>query len=96
MATQKVWNATLKQYVNLEVDLQTEQEQNAESNAQKEAKRNKRNFLLQQSDWCVVSDSPLTDSQKQEVLTYRQKLRDWPTRAEWPDEDFPTPPDCLL
>ena len=45
MATQKVWNATLKQYVNLEDDLQTEQEQNAESNAQKEAKRNKRNFL---------------------------------------------------
>ena len=33
MATQKVWNATLKQYVNLEVDLSTEQEQNAESDA---------------------------------------------------------------
>mgnify|MGYP006240321119 CR=1 FL=1 len=38
--------------------------------------RNYRNMLLQQSDWTVMLDSPLSDSKKAEWKTYRQTLRD--------------------
>ena len=38
--------------------------------------RKKRNSLLAQSDWTVLSDSPLSDENKQKYIEYRQKLRD--------------------
>ena len=41
-----------------------------------EALRIHRNKLLQESDWTVMPDSPLSDSKKDEWKTYRQKLRD--------------------
>ena len=41
-----------------------------------EALRIHRNRLLQQSDWTVMPDSPLSDSKKSEWKTYRQELRD--------------------
>ena len=41
--------------------------------------RNKRNELLKESDWTQVNDCPLSDSKKQEWLTYRQELRDLPS-----------------
>ena len=41
--------------------------------------RNKRNELLKESDWTQVNDCPLSDSKKQEWLTYRQALRDLPS-----------------
>lgn len=41
--------------------------------------RNKRNKLLDESDWTQVNDCPLTDSKKQEWATYRQELRDLPS-----------------
>lgn len=41
--------------------------------------RNKRNKLLDESDWTQMSDSPLSDSKKQEWATYRQELRDLPS-----------------
>tara|TARA_B100001250_G_scaffold139580_1_gene119528 strand:- start:790 stop:1614 length:825 start_codon:yes stop_codon:yes gene_type:complete len=37
-----------------------------------------RNFLLMDSDWTQVADSPLTDDEKAQWVTYRQKLRDLP------------------
>ncbi len=37
-----------------------------------------RNFLLMDSDWTQVADSPLTADQKAQWVTYRQKLRDLP------------------
>tara|TARA_B100000035_G_C21028246_1_gene567171 strand:- start:419 stop:1240 length:822 start_codon:yes stop_codon:yes gene_type:complete len=37
-----------------------------------------RNFLLMDSDWTQVGDAPLTDAQKANWRTYRQKLRDIP------------------
>lgn len=58
--------------------------------------RNKRLYLLQDSDWTVVADSPLSDAKKAEWSTYRQALRDLP--SQYTDEDnfddvvFPTPP----
>lgn len=41
--------------------------------------RNKRNKLLDESDWTQVNDAPLSDSKKQEWATYRQELRDLPS-----------------
>ncbi len=41
--------------------------------------RNKRNELLNESDWTQVNDCPLSDSKKQEWATYRQELRDLPS-----------------
>ena len=35
-----------------------------------------RNSLLSNSDWAVMSDSPLSESKQTEWKTYRQKLRD--------------------
>lgn len=56
-----------------------------------------RNFLLQESDWTQMPDSPLSDSKKAEWATYRQQLRDLP--SSYTDDDdlnsivFPTKPD---
>ena len=40
--------------------------------------RNKRLHLLEESDWTVMPDSPLTTAKKNEWKTYRQALRDLP------------------
>ena len=44
-----------------------------------------RNGLLQECDWTQASDSPLSDSKKTEWATYRQKLRDLPSKYK--DDD---------
>ena len=55
-----------------------------------------RNFLLQESDWTQMPDSPLSDSKKAEWAAYRQQLRDLP--SSYTDDDdlnsivFPTKP----
>lgn len=38
--------------------------------------RQKRNSLLSSSDWTVLTDSPLTTTEKTASKTYRQALRD--------------------
>ena len=38
--------------------------------------RQKRNSLLASSDWTVLSDSPLSETEKTAWLEYRQDLRD--------------------
>lgn len=55
--------------------------------------RRLRDSLLASSDWTQMTDSPLSDSDRQAWATYRQQLRDFP--ATWtPSEtaDFPDPP----
>lgn len=58
--------------------------------------RNKRLYLLNDCDWTVSSDTPLSESKKAEWVTYRQALRDLP--SSYTDEDdfddvvFPTQP----
>ena len=47
--------------------------------------RDERNSLLAQSDWTQMTDSPLSDSKKQEWATYRQALRDFP--STWTPSD---------
>jgi hypothetical protein len=46
------------------------------------AKRQERNLILQSTDWTVLSDAPLTDSEKATWKAYRQKLRDLPQDYE--------------
>ena len=64
-----------------------------------DAVREKRNKLLQYTDWTQVPDSPLSDSKKAEWATYRQQLRDM--MSSYTDSEsntventtFPTPPE---
>ena len=39
--------------------------------------RNLRNELLNQTDRFLFNDAPITEEQKQEMIIYRQKLRDF-------------------
>ena len=43
--------------------------------------RQHRNKLLLETDWTHANDSPLTDRKKTEWKTYRQALRDLPSKA---------------
>lgn len=55
----------------------------------------RRNELLQATDWTQVADGPLTDAKKAEWATYRQALRDLTNHANWPnleETDWPTRP----
>lgn len=66
------------------------------TDAEKEnAARLERNGLLYRSDWSVISDSPLSDSDKTAWQTYRQALRDVPAQAGFPDNiTWPTKPEA--
>ena len=43
-----------------------------------QAIRNKRDVLIAETDWVVLSDVSLTEEKKQALLSYRQALRDLP------------------
>lgn len=62
----------------------------------KKSLRRQRGVLLAESDWTQAADSPLSDSKKAEWVTYRQALRDLPSRYtdddEYSDVVFPTQP----
>jgi|TARA_R100001163_G_scaffold64417_1_gene58584 hypothetical protein len=51
-----------------------------------------RTYLLNESDWTQVADSPLTNAKKTEWATYRQALRDLPASTDDPIV-WPTPPE---
>ena len=56
--------------------------------------RAQRNGMLAGCDWTQVSDSPLTDEKKAEWATYRQELRDLPSKHSKVSEVvWPTPPE---
>ena len=87
MAIQKVYDGTLKQYVEIEVGNLDDPN---ELDNKKSSVRSIRNNKLKESDWTLSTDSPLTNSQKTEVTTYRQALRDLPADADFPNVAFPT------
>ena len=59
----------------------------------KEYVRGNRGKLLAESDWTQFTDSPLTDSKKDEWKTYRQALRDLPANtSDWTNPTWPTKP----
>lgn len=47
---------------------------------------NKRNLLLESTDWTQVSDAQLSDEKKQEFAAYRQALRDIPQTYSNPED----------
>jgi hypothetical protein len=57
-----------------------------------EAIRQYRNKLLNDSDWAMHSDSPLTESEVTDLKAWRTSLRDLPESQENPDDI--TIPDC--
>ena len=57
-----------------------------------EAVRNTRDYLLKESDWTQVTDSPLTDTLKAQWATYRQALRDLPDTCDTSNVVYPTEP----
>ena len=55
--------------------------------------RKERNQLLKDSDYMILADAPVDETQKQEWTTYRQALRDIPQDYDSPDEVvYPTKP----
>lgn len=92
MAKQFVYDGTLKKEIEIEVDNQ--EDSNFEQSII-DGKKAQRNVLLLQTDWALASDSPLTDGQKAEAVTYRQALRDLPTQDDFPDVEFPAKPDFI-
>jgi len=48
--------------------------------------RKERNQLLGESDYIILADAPVDETQKQEWTTYRQVLRDIPQDYDSPDE----------
>jgi hypothetical protein len=93
MAIQKVYNATTKQYVDIDVTIIPDEA--ATLADEKKDFRLQRNILLKDTDWALASDSPLTEEQKTEATTYRQALRDLPAKEGFPNIAFPTKPSFL-
>jgi hypothetical protein len=54
--------------------------------------RTTRNIRLQDCDWTVGNDSPLSDTQKDVWQTYRQALRDVTTQSNPTNITWPTKP----
>ena len=48
-----------------------------------------RDMLLTASDWRVVTDAPWDTTA---WAAYRQALRDLPANPDWPNVEFPNPP----
>jgi len=48
--------------------------------------RAERDKLLRESDYLILADAPVDETQKQEWTTYRQSLRDIPQDYDSPDE----------
>ena len=66
----------------------------------KDLVREQRNGYLFRCDWAMCSDSPLTESEKDDVITYRNDLRNitdttMPTSGLLDDVSWPTAPSCL-
>lgn len=63
------------------------------ANTKLEIIRGMRDGLLEDSDWMMTTDSPLTDEKRTEWQTYRQALRDLPASNTDPFSIvFPTRP----
>lgn len=54
--------------------------------------RLERNRLLQESDKYMLSDFPVSETEREQWITYRQALRDFPESCNVHDLSFPTPP----
>lgn len=55
--------------------------------------RNWRNAELNDTDWTLLTDSPLSDSDKTAWTTYRQELRDLPSTIDISNPTLPERPE---
>ena len=56
--------------------------------------KDKRNVLLQQSDWTQITNNPLSSEVQQQWATYRQQLRDITNQSGYPNSViWPTKPE---
>jgi len=75
--------------VSMSVDEQSSIDSISTESAVNEA-RGKRDMLLTSSDWRVAPDAPWDTTV---WATYRQSLRDLPAHPDWPNVEFPNPPE---
>lgn len=58
--------------------------------------RKERNRLLKESDWAILPDAPITQTQLEMAKAYRQDLRDLPNTYDNPDDvRWPETPDFI-
>ena len=58
--------------------------------------RGQRDAKLQETDVYLLSDYPISEAEKAQVIEYRQQLRDLPMQTGFPDEIvWPEKPACL-
>lgn len=60
-----------------------------------ESMKTSRNARLFGTDMYMLSDFPITEKQREEMLAYRQALRDLPQQEGFPDVPFPERPDFM-
>lgn len=54
--------------------------------------RAKRNKLLSETDYMMVSDYPIAESDKNKLIAYRRELRDLPSVVDIKNPTFPEKP----
>ena len=92
----RVYNASIGDYVELndtEIDLKEEKLALA-----KEKLRNfdlERKKILEKTDKYVLIDYPISEEEKQEVIVFRQKIRDLSKQEDYPDVLIPIVPGCI-
>lgn len=80
---------TMKVYQIVEIPAPTTEEIAAQVRA-------KRDALIAETDYLMMSDYPISDEDKALVETYRQALRDIPEQEGFPSEvQWPVAPQCL-
>ena len=74
-------------YNNGELDIAEfpENEEDPTYSQKKNAVIQRRNNLLNDSDYLMMTDYPISDEKKQEIKAYRQALRDIPQQDGFPD-----------
>jgi len=86
----------VEKYIAKDMFSTTEDKEKYQKNLDDEAAANvraKRNLLLQESDWTVLADSPLSTTKQNEWKAYRKTLRDIPTDSGFPHSiTFPDKP----
>jgi hypothetical protein len=92
----RVYNASIGDYVELndtEIDLEQEKQTFAQEKLKAinlEVKK-----ILKITDKYVLIDYPISEKEKQEVIVFRQKIRDLSKQKDYPDILIPIKPGCI-
>ena len=92
----RVYNASTGDYVELndtEVDL--EQEKRTFAQEKLRAINLEIKKILNITDKYVLIDYPISEEEKQEVIVFRQKIRDLSKQKNYPDILIPIKPGCI-